>query len=390
MNKHLRIFVVSSSTYGQKVAHSEGVFCFAQLKQLKKYNSIGFLCFSDLKRYEDKVRQFDALKEYYDWIKIVSLKISKIDVIKTNIFYFFLKFLRIVCFHKPSALSSSLAGYDLNIIWILFPQIVQFITVYTSVQTVMNVQDAYIISSFRRAKLKKSLQKYKECINWIYWTHYEAKFYEQFLCALTLSKQDATLLSGLSHAVRSSNMGLPIDFPKGCPIPYKVRVAGSFAHSPNVGGLVWFLDFIWPQIVYVILESRLIVADSHPPRAFVTNSDASVEFVGFMRDIAEFYDSNPVTVVLLISGGGVKIKTVEAMLAGASTVVSTQLGVVGVGSQTRLNALVATEADSFADAVMSVLDDSLAAAVRNHVIANFSGEAWAVRVNTILMRLFGE
>ena len=398
LKKRLRILIVSPFPYGPGVSHGGGVVCFTQLQQLAKYHSIGFLCFTGHDSSENEARQLDGVRGYCDWMEVVPFRVSKSDVVRAYLSSLALKSPRVayLCSSPTfsSALSSALIQYKPDIAWIQFPQMAQYVFTCNSVKTVMDVQDVFSVSNFRRAKLKNGLYGCMEWFDWLCWARYEARFYEQFSCVLTLSEQDATVLRALNPAVQATSTGLPLGFsvpPIACPIPFRVGFAGSFAHRPNMEGLVWFLDNVWPQIVRVVPEAHFVVAGRNPPHALVARNDTAVEFVGFVPDIAEFYASNFVTVVPLISGGGVKIKTVEAMLAG-SAVVSTPIGAEGTGAKNRVHALIATDADEVAGTVVSILRnpplrDCLAAAALSHASANFSAEAWSERINTILTGL---
>jgi len=400
LKKRLRILIVSPFVYGSGVAHGGGVVCFTQLQQLAKHHSIAFLCFTETKldSPENEIKQLDGIKDYCDWVETVPFGFSKNKSIMANISSLALKLPRAAYLWHSSEFSSTLLSaiikYKPDIVWIQFPQMAQYVSVCSSVKTVMDVQDAYSISCFRRARLKNGLRGCREWFDWLCWVRYEARFYEQFSSVLTLSEQDATVLRALNPATQVTSTGLPLGFsvpPAARPVPFRVGFAGSFAHPPNVEGLTWFLDCIWPRIIKTIPEARFVVAGRNPPHALVARSDTTVEFAGFVPDIAEFYASNSVTVVPLLSGGGVKVKTVEAMLAG-SAVVSTPIGIEGTGAQNRLNALIAADADGVANAVISVLRDSslrdcLAAAALSLASRNFSVDAWGEKVDAILAGL---
>ena len=167
----------------------------------------------------------------------------------------------------------------------------------------------------------------------------------------------------------------------------RIGFAGAFGHRPNLEGLHWFLDEIWPRIRSRLPAAIFVIAGRNPPPALLARQDEAVAFAGFVPDIFEFYAANTVTVVPLVSGGGVKIKTVEAMLAG-SAVVATQIGAEGTGLTAGREALVEDDPTAFADAVVRILLDAdlrgrLADAARTHAAKGFSAQAWRTCVDTV-------
>lgn len=106
---------------------------------------------------------------------------------------------------------------------------------------------------------------------------------------------------------------------------------GGFAHTPNVDGLIWFLDEVWPTIRARLPDAAIHVAGSNAPPTLLARRDPGLVFHGFVDDsrLADLYRGCRVAVVPLRYGAGVKGKTVEAMRHGLP-VVSTGIGIEGL------------------------------------------------------------
>jgi len=136
---------------------------------------------------------------------------------------------------------------------------------------------------------------------------------------------------------------------------------GHFDHAPNVDGLRWFVDDVWPRVCARDPHARLTVVGTQVPdavRAF--GSRPGVSIVGYVPDVTPFLDRARLSIAPLRYGAGMKGKVTEAMAAGVP-VVSTPVGVQGLGVVSSEHALIAEEASSFAAAVTTLFDDPSAA-----------------------------
>jgi glycosyltransferase involved in cell wall biosynthesis len=104
----------------------------------------------------------------------------------------------------------------------------------------------------------------------------------------------------------------------------------------------------------------MLIAGRNPPAALVAEAKASGmnwRFTGSVADIRPHLHAGDLSVIPLRVGSGTRLKAFEAMASGLP-VVSTTLGVEGLGLSPGEHYLAAdTEAD-FADAVLRLLDDS--------------------------------
>lgn len=392
----MKILLISPFLYGSAATHGGAVLSWRQLELLAVDHELAFVGFDGIELAKLEEAFLADLTRVCRSVSTTKLKLNFAKVFRTKLACYLLKRPMIADLMLDSRMTSlineGIATFKPDIIWVQFPQMAQYVNACGELPVVMDVQDAYTISSFRNYRLAGGFNRFVRFIDWINWTRYEATLYPRFSAVMTLSSQDAVTLSALSPRIRSHCIGLPIanavTNQKYSAIPNRVGFAGSFGHLPNVEALEFFLSKVWPLIRARHADAKFFIAGKNPPIHLLKYASDAVEFLGFVPDITQFYAENWVTVSPLVSGGGVKIKTAEAMVAG-SAIVATHIGAEGTGALHGVNILIADDADEFAKEVVRVLEDSalqksLAQQAHFHGGEYFSGKSWQYRVNDII------
>lgn len=104
---------------------------------------------------------------------------------------------------------------------------------------------------------------------------------------------------------------------------------GSMNWSPNIEGIEWFLDDVWPLIHEAHPDLEFTVAGHGTPDHLMQRKDANVKFVGTVPDANEFMLDHELMIVPLLSGSGIRVKIVEAMALGR-VVITTSVGAEGL------------------------------------------------------------
>jgi len=104
---------------------------------------------------------------------------------------------------------------------------------------------------------------------------------------------------------------------------------GSLDWMPNIEGVEWFLDKVWPLVQAKFPKFEFHIAGRNMPETWKNRKDSNVFFHGMVPDATDFVLAQDIIVVPLLSGGGMKIKTIEAMSL-AKPLVSTTIGVEGI------------------------------------------------------------
>ncbi len=154
---------------------------------------------------------------------------------------------------------------------------------------------------------------------------------------------------------------------------------GGFNHRPNVDGLLWFLDSVWPRISEQAPELVLHVVGSKAPEDIYARQSERVLVHGFISDerLAELYAEVRLSVVPLRFGAGVKGKVLESLFHGVP-VIATAVGAEGIPASPAV--IVADSPEDFAAATVNAYADAaawseLSGAGRQLIGQHFSQEA---------------
>lgn len=124
--------------------------------------------------------------------------------------------------------------------------------------------------------------------------------------------------------------------------------------APNVVGLQWFIDSVWPSLRSAVPGIELRVAGT-VARAFVDRPEG-ITFLGIVDDLAPEITAAAVLISPLTFGSGLKIKLIEAMGAGKAVVATgvTMQGLEDIGPDA---VRVSDDPQGFADAIRDLIAD---------------------------------
>jgi len=153
-----------------------------------------------------------------------------------------------------------------------------------------------------------------------------------------VTEQDRELyveLGGEPQRMWMQPLGVDVDtLPAAAPPdPRRPRLlfVGSFDHAPNRDAARWLIDEFWPRAQTLHESLTLEIVGSRPPGWLQAADDSAhgLHVRGFVEDLDHMFDGVTLFVAPLFSGGGIKIKILEA-LARRCCVVTTHIGVEGI------------------------------------------------------------
>jgi glycosyltransferase involved in cell wall biosynthesis len=144
------------------------------------------------------------------------------------------------------------------------------------------------------------------------------------------------------------------------PAPHARRVTflGGLHWPPNAAGAVWFAREVWPRVTAQAPDARLTIIGKQPPRE-LNDTPAprhTLDITGYVADLTPYLQETAVFIVPLHAGGGMRVKILDAWAWGLP-VVSTTIGAEGLRYEPGVNLLLADDPESFARAVLRLLDD---------------------------------
>jgi glycosyltransferase involved in cell wall biosynthesis len=136
--------------------------------------------------------------------------------------------------------------------------------------------------------------------------------------------------------------------------------AGAMDSRSNIDGIEFLLRQVWPRVQAVRPKAEMLIAGRNPPPALVAEAKASGmnwRFTGSVADIRPHLHAGDISLIPLRVGSGTRLKAFEAMASGLP-VVSTLLGVEGLGLTPGEHFLAADSDAEFADAIIALLGDA--------------------------------
>jgi glycosyltransferase involved in cell wall biosynthesis len=206
------------------------------------------------------------------------------------------------------------------------------------------------------------------------WARYRASIMGHVDAVVVLTERDEAALRSLTGGTRIARIPLavepppaPLD-PLGRPPPSLLFV-GSYSHPPNVEAARRLVDGIFPRLRERHPELVLYLVGENPPPGLTGDR---VVVTGRVPDVTPYLDAAAVVAAPLGSGGGMRVKVLEALAAGKPLVASS-LAIEGLDLVSGQQVLVAGSDAEFADAISALLgDDGVRAALA------VRARAWAV------------
>ena len=121
---------------------------------------------------------------------------------------------------------------------------------------------------------------------------------------------------------------------------------GAMDWLPNVEGIHWFAQDIWPKITTEFPDVKCSLAGREMPASLLSYSSGNLKIQGEVSSVSEFISDKNVAVIPLLSGSGLRVKIVEA-LAYWKVVITTSLGATGIPYENGKNILIANSPDEF-------------------------------------------
>ena len=181
--------------------------------------------------------------------------------------------------------------------------------------------------------------------------------------SIFISPEDCRQARELTDRWPSLVEGFPGEMIQLNPIGWDGGMAGRISHLgtgswlPNIDGVSWFLDQVFPLIKESFTDATFHHAgngtDSRLTR-FDNGSDVRIR--GFLPGLTSFYRDAAVFVAPLRYGSGIKIKVLDALSRGIP-VVLTSIAKEGLPLIDGEGIFVADEPDDFADKVLMLLKD---------------------------------
>lgn len=224
---------------------------------------------------------------------------------------------------------------------------------------------------FEEVELGLYLQQVFSRKNWIWrlrlgltWVKLQ-KYFDHMLNSFTM----CTLVSEQEHRIFTDHFpehrhkvsvfpnGLNVEeydsVPK-VPGKYQLVFTGSFRYRPNYHAMQWFLREVYPLVLQCMPDTQLVITGD--PAGLPLPPIENVTLAGYVDDIRSLIASCRVSIAPLWSGGGTRLKILEAM-ALETAVVATSKGAEGLLVKHGEDILIADDPGAFAECIVQLLKD---------------------------------
>jgi glycosyltransferase involved in cell wall biosynthesis len=214
---------------------------------------------------------------------------------------------------------------------------------------------------------------------WRKMVDFEAAACPRFDCVVAVSREDREQMEREYRVENVYDVPTGVDTaffqPSGAQerASHNLVFTGSMDWLPNEDAIRYFTETVMPRIKQTVPDVTLTVVGRNPYPGLVELSkrDSSVIVTGRVEDVRPYMERAAVYIVPLRIGGGTRLKIYEAM-AMEKAIVSTSIGAEGLPVRNGTEIVLADEPESFADAVVGLL--------QNQNLADEIGQRGAARV----------
>lgn len=195
-------------------------------------------------------------------------------------------------------------------------------------------------------------------LSWEKHARFTRRLVERYACCTVVSEVEAALLSSVAgdyERVRVIPNGIDLDGCRQFDILRERNLmvfSGSLTYWPNCEAMKWFLAEVYPLIKAKVPNGRLIITGGGVDRSLPLMED--VIRTGLLPDVRPVVASAAVSMAPILSGGGTRLKILEAM-ALRTPVVATSKAAEGLRVRDGEHLLIADTASEFAESVVRVL-----------------------------------
>jgi glycosyltransferase involved in cell wall biosynthesis len=258
---------------------------------------------------------------------------------------------------------------------------------------VLTEVDVSFLSAYRL--MRQQPWPFKRIATWISWLkmfNYELDMCQKYDLILAVSQDEERLLRSYLPRLDISSAaptGVDISFhqPRSqrAVRPNSLLFVGYFRHTPNVDGVLLLGRTIFPKLKHLCPDATLTIVGAHPPASVRDLAlDPSIEVVGYVDDVRDYYRTHAVLAAPILTGAGTRVKILEAMAAGVP-VVTTSIGAEGILCESGRDILISDDVDVFAQHIADLLNsestaERIANAGRDLVTAQYD---WDVIVSNL-------
>lgn len=211
----------------------------------------------------------------------------------------------------------------------------------------------------------RALSRLRKWVAWQKALRYERWLFPQFdSCSMVSSLDRDAVLASIPKMIQRVIVlpnGVDLEWNQpglADPKPDTLVFNGSLTYGPNADSMRFFVAEVWPTLRRQRPRLTLTITGSYEGVDLSwLPDDGSVRLSGYLKDVRPTVAGSWLSVVPLRSGGGTRLKILEALALG-TPVVSTSKGAEGLNLEAGSEVLIADEPEQLAERTLDVLRDA--------------------------------
>jgi glycosyltransferase involved in cell wall biosynthesis len=193
------------------------------------------------------------------------------------------------------------------------------------------------------------------------WRRYEASLLNEVEATVVYTERDLQSLAQLApeaRIVRISLGGILAGPPSdgACVEPEVLLFVGNFMHPPNVDAAKRLVDRIMPRVLRDAPEARLYVVGDRAPAFLRDEERPGIVVTGWVEHVTPYLARAAVVVAPIRTGGGQRVKVIDALIAGKALVASRR-AIEGFDLKDGREVILAETDEEFANEILRLVGD---------------------------------
>lgn len=204
--------------------------------------------------------------------------------------------------------------------------------------------------------------RFRRTFTWFKLRMYLSRLLGSFQACTVVSERERGLLTRFFSMAHDAVEVIPncvsvdeYESPYSHLVPNQLIFSGPFRYHANYEAMLWFIQEVYPRIRSQVAGVHLVITGDHANLPLP--SMEGLTLAGYVEDIKPLVASSCVSIAPLLSGGGTRLKILEAMALG-TPVVSTSKGAEGLDAINGEHLLIGDDPVAFADSIVKVLTDN--------------------------------
>lgn len=193
------------------------------------------------------------------------------------------------------------------------------------------------------------------------WSRFEPHMVRGVQATVVLTEQDRQAVAALAPdanvlCIRLGTVLSDVPLNPCDPLPPTLLFVGSFVHPPNVEAAIRLVFRIFPTVQRAYPQVKLNIVGPEPPPRLKGLSDNNILVTGHVRDLNPYLTRATLFVAPLVSGGGMRVKIMEALAYGM-VIVASHRAVEGLDVSDGEELCLAETDEDFVEQIKGLLSD---------------------------------